>query len=117
MILAIIELNNIKQKLRFFKVYGHDKTTIVGEATEAIKKECEGPGELLGYRTMLHKIKQVHDLNVTRDQVYATMTDVDPHELENRKPIIKKKETKGLIIWRFSTRVENQYTVLKSHLS
>ena len=44
---------------------------------------------------MYHKIRQVHGLNVTRDQVYAAMTDVDPDGLENRKPIPKKKKTKG----------------------
>ena len=44
---------------------------------------------------MHHKTKQVHGLNVTRDQVYAAMTDVDPEGLENRKPILKKKKMKG----------------------
>ena len=44
---------------------------------------------------MYHKIRQVHGLNVTRDQVYATMTDVDPEGLKNRKPILKKKKTKS----------------------
>ena len=43
---------------------------------------------------MHHKTKQVHGLNVTRDQVYAAMTDVDPEGLENRKPILKKKKMK-----------------------
>ena len=27
--------------------------------------------------------------NVTRDQVYAAVTDVDPDGLKNRKPILK----------------------------
>ena len=44
---------------------------------------------------MYHKIRQVHGLNVTRDQVYAAMSDVDPDELENRKPILTRKKTKG----------------------
>ena len=44
---------------------------------------------------MYHKIRQVHGLNVTRDQVYAAMTDVDPEGLENRKPILKKKKMKS----------------------
>ena len=37
----------------------------------------------------------MHGLNVTRDQVYAAMTDVDPEGLENRKPILKKKNMKS----------------------
>ena len=43
---------------------------------------------------MYHKIRQVHGLNVTKDQVYAVMTDVDTEGLENRKPMFKKKKTK-----------------------
>ena len=44
---------------------------------------------------MYHKIRQVHGLYVTRDQVYAAMPDVDPEGLENRKPILKKKKMKS----------------------
>ena len=44
---------------------------------------------------MCHKIRQVHGLNVARDQVQAVMTDVHPEGLENRKPILKKKKTKN----------------------
>ena len=35
----------------------------------------------------------MHGLNVTRNQVYAAIADVDPEELENRKPILKTKST------------------------
>ena len=89
---SLITLN---RRLRFFKIYRHDKNVTVDEVTETIKKECEGPGQLLGYCAMYHKIRQVHGLNVTRDQVYAAMTDVHPEGLENRKPILKKKKTKS----------------------
>ena len=44
---------------------------------------------------MYHKIRQVHGLNATRDQVYAAMTDADPERLENRKPILKEKKAKS----------------------
>ena len=44
---------------------------------------------------MYHKIRQVHGLNVTRDQVYAAITDVDPDGLENRKPILQKNKKKS----------------------
>ena len=71
------------------------KNVTVDEVTETIKKECEGPRQSLGYRAMYHKIRQGHGLNVTRDQLYAAMTDVHPEELENRKPILKKKKTKS----------------------
>ena len=43
----------------------------------------------MGYRAMYQKLRQAHGLNVTRDQAYAAMTDVDPDGIENRKPILK----------------------------
>ena len=89
---SLITLN---RKLRFFKIYCHDKNVTVDEVTETIKKECEGPGQLLGYLAMYHEIRQVHGLNVTRDLVYSAMKDVHPEGLENRKPILKKKKTKS----------------------
>ena len=49
----------------------------------------------MGYRAIYHKIRQVHSLNVTRDQVYAAMINLHPEGLENRKPILKKKKTKS----------------------
>ena len=84
----------LNRRLRFFKIYRHDKNVTVDEVSETIK-ESEGPGQLLGYRAMYHKIRQVHGLNVTRDQVYLAMTDVNPEGLENRKPILKKKKTRS----------------------
>lgn len=88
-------MTTVNRRLKFFKIYHHDKNSIAGEITEAINKVCEGPRQLLGYRAMHHKIRQVYGLNVTMDQLYATMIDVDPDELENRKPILKKKKAKG----------------------
>ena len=59
---------------------------------EAAEKECEGLGQLLqGYRAMYCKIRQIHGFHASRDQVYTVMTDVDPNELVNRRPIVKKK--------------------------
>ena len=46
---------------------------------------------------MYHKKRQVHGLNVTKDQGYAAMTDINTDELENRKLILKKKRKKGTI--------------------
>ena len=65
----------------------------VDEVTETIKS-AKDPNS---YRViaMYHKIRQVHGLNVTRDQVYVAMTDGYREGLENRKPILKKKKTKS----------------------
>ena len=46
---SLITLN---RKLGFFNIYRHDKNVTVDEVTAAIKKKCEGPGQLLGYRAM-----------------------------------------------------------------
>ena len=99
----------LNRRLRFFKIYCHDENVTVDEVTETIK--CEGPGQLLGYRAMYHKIRQVHGLNVTRDQVYAAMTDVHPEGLEN--PYSRKRKRRvhfpqliltGFFQWTDTTR-------------
>ena len=93
---SLITLN---KRLRFFNIYCHDKNVTLDAVTQAIKKECEGLGQLLGYCTIYHKMRQVHGLNVTRDQVYAAMIDVDPEGLENRIPILKKENMKSIYIF------------------
>ena len=82
----------LNRRVGFFNIYRHGKNVTVDKVTEAIKEECEGPGQLLGYRTMYNEIRQVHRLNFTRGQVYAAMTDADLEGLENRKPILKKRK-------------------------
>ena len=93
---SLITLN---RRLRFFNIYRHDKNVTIGEVTEAIKKECKGPGQLLGYRAMYQKIRQVHGLNVTRDQVYAAMIDVDPEGLEKKEVNTQEKENEEYIFF------------------
>ena len=90
-------LITLNRRLRFLNIYHHDKNVAVDEVTEAIKKDCGGHGQLLGYCAMYHKKRQVDGLNVTRDQGYAAMTDVNTYELENRKLILKKERKKGAI--------------------
>ena len=40
------------------------------EVKEAVGKELEGPGKLLGYRALHQKIRQEHLLNAPRDLPY-----------------------------------------------
>ena len=47
-----------------------------------LQKEVEGPGRLLGYRALHKKIREVHNLNVPRNLVYAMMEEVDPEGLD-----------------------------------
>ena len=84
---SLITLN---RRLRFSKIYRHEENVTIDEVTETIKKEREGPGQLLDYRAMYHEIRQVHGLNVTRNQVYAAMTDEHPEGLES--PYSRKRK-------------------------
>ena len=89
----------LNRRLRFFNIYRHAKNVTIDEVTEAIKKECKGPGQLLGYRAMYQKIRQVHGLNVTRDQVNAAMIDVDPEGLEKKEANTQEKENEEYIFF------------------
>ena len=67
-----------------------DQTFQVDEVEEALKKELEGPGKLIGYRALHKKLRQVHELSVPRDLVYDVMYNVDPDALAERAPQVKK---------------------------
>ena len=66
------------------------------EVKDAVKKELEGPGRLLGYRAMHKKVRQEYNLHVTRDVLYNVVYDLDPEGLKARGGIgAKKKRKKG----------------------
>ena len=51
----------------------------IDDVREAIEKEMNGPGSLLGYRALHQKIREVHGLmRMPRNLVYAMMTEVNP---------------------------------------
>ena len=54
----------------------------IQDVKEAVDEELKGPGKLLGYRALHKKIRLEHGLNVTRDQVYDVMSELDPKGLE-----------------------------------
>ena len=70
--------------MRHFGVHYTDKCVTVEQVREAVVKEVDGPGKLLGYRAMQKKLRQEHDLKVSRDLVYAVMSDVVPDGLQAR---------------------------------
>lgn len=93
-------LRTLDRRLQYFGIKYTDRTVQVDEVEDAVKEEMEGPGKLLGYRALHKKLRQVHDLNVPRDLVYAVMYDVDPDALAERAPQYKKKKAKGNFISR-----------------
>ena len=58
---------------------------------QAVQKEVEGPGRLLGYRALNKKIREVHNLNVPRNLEYAMMEEVDPEGLKEQSCVGKRK--------------------------
>ena len=79
---------------------------------DAVGNELKGPGKLLGYRAMHKKIRQEHNLNVTRDQVYNVMYALDPEGLKNRGGVgAKKMRHKG----NFTTKGFNWVHSLDGH--
>ena len=84
-------LRTLDRRLRYFEIFYHDKTVSVDEVRAAVQKELDGPGKLLGYRAMYHKVRQEHELNVPRDLVHAMMYELDPDGLTARGLGEKKK--------------------------
>ena len=94
-------LRTLCRRLTHFGISYTDSGETLNEIKEAVRKELDGPGKQLGYRAMHQKIRQEHELNVPRDAVYATMTELDQAGLEGRALGSKKKKkghftTKGV---------------------
>ena len=75
-------IHSLDRRLRFFEIYYNDKNVPVEDVVDAVQKELDGPGALLGYRAMHRKIRQEHNLKVTRDAVYTVMTHLDEEGLK-----------------------------------
>ena len=94
-------LRTLCRRLSHFDICYTDSGVSLNEIKEAVGKELDGPGKQLGYRAMHQKIRQQQHLNVPRDVVYATMTELDQDRLEGRALGSKKKQkgqftTKGV---------------------
>ena len=86
-------IRTLDRRLRYFEIYYNHSNVAVSDVQEAVKKEIEGPGKLLGYRAMHKKIRH---LLVSRDAVYDVMADVDPEGLKAHGPVgIGKQRKKG----------------------
>lgn len=89
-------IRSLDRRLRYFDIYYNDVKVSVEDVREVVKKELEGPGKLLGYRAMHKKVRQEHNLLVTRDAVYDVMYDLDPDGLKARGPVgVNKQRKKG----------------------
>ena len=97
-------MRTLDRRLRYFDIFYNDQSVEVDVVKIAVENELKGPGKLLGYWAMHRKICQEYGINVTRDQVYNVMSDLDPEGLEAHGGIgAKKKGKKGT----FTTRGSN----------
>lgn len=85
-------IRTLDRCLRYFDMRYTDTDVAVDEVEEAITREIEGPGRLLGYRAMQKKLRQVYNLRVSRELVHAVMYNVAPDALEERALCFKKKK-------------------------
>ena len=88
---------SLSRRLHHFGIRYIDYDIDVGEVKEAVKKELDGPGSLLGYRALHNQIREVHELNVPRNLVYDVLADLDPQGLEDRGGVgqSKRQRRKG----------------------
>ena len=101
----------LDRRLRAFGIYYTDKRVSLEEVQDAVRKELDGPGKLAGYRAMQNRLRQEHDLLVSRDLLHAVMFDLDEEGLAARCPIRKRGKPKGY----FTTRGVNWVCSLDGH--
>ena len=84
----------LDRRLRFFGIKYIDYFVSIDDVRDVVQKELNGPGRLLGYRTMTQKIRTEHSLKVPRHLVYNVMTELDPDGVQERriKKDVKKKK-------------------------
>ena len=105
-------IRSLDRRLRHFNIFYNDMSVEIQNVKEAVDEELKGPGKLLGYRALHKKIRLEHGLNVTRDQVYDVMSELDPKGLEARGNVgAKRQRKKG----NFTTRGSNWVHSLDGH--
>lgn len=77
-------LRTLSHCLHHFGIRYTDYSVDIDEVREAVEKEMNGPGRLLGYRSLHKKLQEVHGLRVPRNLVYDVMADVYLEGLEER---------------------------------
>ena len=88
-------LGTLSRRMAFLDIRYIRYDTDIDVVTDAVSKELEGPGQLLGYRAVHKKVREQHNLAVPRNLVYDVMGVVDPEGLECRGNIGKTKRRRG----------------------
>ena len=66
-------LSSLDRRMRYFDIHYTDNNVTVEQIRDAVKKEVDGPGKLLGYRAMQKTLRQEHELKVPWALVYVVM--------------------------------------------
>ena len=88
-------LRTLSQRMAHFDIKYIDYDTDLEAVETAVREETEGPGQLLGYRSIHKKLREQHNLAVPRGLVYDMMTLVDPEGLERRSNVGRRKRHRG----------------------
>ena len=70
-------LPTLDRKLRHFNISYIEYETPVEAVRDAVEKELEGPGKLLGYRAMNQKLRTEYNIKVPRHLVENVLGDLD----------------------------------------
>ena len=87
-------LRTLCRRMSHFDIKYTNYDVDVAQVEEAVRKEIDGPGRLLGYRAMHKKVREIHQLNVPRNLVYNVMTEVNPEGLEARGNVGRPRRPK-----------------------
>ena len=88
-------LGTLSRRLAHFDIKYVRYDIDLQEVENAVRDEVEGPGQLLGYRAMQKKLREVHNLAVPRGLVHDVMGMVDPDGLERRGNVGQRKRRRG----------------------
>ena len=88
-------LGTLSRRLAFFDIKYIRCDIELDDMKDAVREELEGPGLLLGYRSMQRKLREQHKVAVPRGLVLDVMTEIDPEGLECRGNVGKKKRRRG----------------------
>lgn len=104
-------LTSLNRRLRYFEIY-YNRGSSAEAVRDAVEKELDGPGKLLGYRAMHKKVRQEYRLYSSREEVYEAMKEMDPEGLKARGSVgAKKLKRKG----NFSSKGPNWMHSLDGH--
>lgn len=85
-------VRTLGRRLGHFGIRYINYDTPLEDVIDAVQKEVNGPGKLLGYRALNTKLRMEHGIKVPRHLTHNVMKRVDPEGLESRRKGKKRKK-------------------------